>query len=182
MRELQNSFWSANSKFFTQVLFPPKLTCSVQSRRSARNLNPVQKEGVWRKIEVLQFPLISIILLLLPVFVHARPGYFEPWGKDADLIYLPPHPEQVSQPKHSLAVLIAEQFILFRQNILSPVDGPRSHFRPSSSSYMLQSIHKHGFIMGYIMGCDRLMRENGDTWVYRKIETEGKIFKYDPIR
>jgi hypothetical protein len=32
------------------------------------------------------------------------------------------------------------------------------------------------------MGCDRLMRENSDEWVYRKIESEGKIFKYDPIR
>jgi uncharacterized protein len=47
---------------------------------------------------------------------------------------------------------------------------------------MMQSMQKHGFIKGFLMGCDRLMRENSDDWVYRKIETEGKLFKYDPVR
>lgn len=32
------------------------------------------------------------------------------------------------------------------------------------------------------MGCDRLMRENSDDWVYRKVEENGKLFKYDPVR
>jgi len=121
-----------------------------------------------------------LILVITPLLTHAAPGYFEPWGKDADLkVAVPPHTEN---PKHSLAVRVADQIIWFHQNVLSPVDGPRSHFRPSSSSYMMQSMHKHGFVMGFLMGCDRLMRENSDEWVYRKIETEGKIFKYDPIR
>jgi len=123
-----------------------------------------------------------VILFFLPILVHAIPGYFEPWGKDTDLIYTPSPLTEKTPPKHSLAVKVAEQIILFHQHVLSPVDGPRSHFRPSSSSYMMQSMQKHGFIMGFLMGCDRLMRENSDDWVYRKIETEGKIFKYDPIR
>src|SRR5580700_2369963 len=111
-----------------------------------------------------------IILFLLPVLCHALPGYHEPWGKDVDLAYSVPLP---SEPKaeHSLSVLVAEQIIRFHQNVLSPVDGPRSHFRPSSSSYMLQSMQKHGFLMGFLMGCDRLMRENSDPRVYRTIET-----------
>jgi len=120
-------------------------------------------------------------LILFPVLVHAMPGYFEPWGKDSDLKYDSPKTIEAA-PKASVAVRSAEQIILFHQNVLSPVDGPRSHFRPSSSSYMLQSMQKHGFVMGFLMGCDRLMRENSDEWVYRKIESEGKIFKYDPIR
>lgn len=123
-----------------------------------------------------------LILFLSPILVHAIPGYFEPWGKDAGLAYHPSQSIQEVKPKDSIAVRVAEQVILFHQNVLSPVDGPRSHFRPSSSSYMMQSMQKHGFIMGFLMGCDRLMRENGDDWVYRKIESEGKIFKYDPIR
>jgi uncharacterized protein len=120
-----------------------------------------------------------LLLFFLPIFVHALPGYFEPWGKDADLKL-----ETAIAPcqERSIAVRIAEQVILFHQNVLSPVDGPRSHFRPSSSSYMMQSMQKHGFIEGFLMGCDRLMRENSDDWVYRKIEIEGKIFKYDPVR
>jgi putative component of membrane protein insertase Oxa1/YidC/SpoIIIJ protein YidD len=123
-----------------------------------------------------------LILLIVPLLAHATPGYFEPWGKDTDLKVTDPQSVQVEKPKHSIAVHVADQIIWFHQNILSPVDGPRSHFRPSSSSYMMQSMHKHGFLMGFLMGCDRLMRENSDEWVYRKIETEGKIFKYDPIR
>jgi hypothetical protein len=122
-----------------------------------------------------------LILFSLPVLVHALPGFYKPWGKDTDLAYSPVQIEQRAPP-HSLAVRTAEQIIRFHQNVLSPVDGPRSHFRPSSSSYMMQSMQKHGFIEGFLMGCDRLMRENNDEWVYRKIEENGKLFKYDPPR
>jgi uncharacterized protein len=123
-----------------------------------------------------------LVLFLLPVCIHALPGYTEPWGKDADLKFVPIEATPVAPPKHSFAVRIAEQIILFHQNVLSPVDGPRSHFRPSSSSYMMQAMQKHGFFEGFLMGCDRLMRENSDEWVYRTIEENGKLFKHDPVR
>jgi putative component of membrane protein insertase Oxa1/YidC/SpoIIIJ protein YidD len=122
-----------------------------------------------------------LLILLLPALAHAVPGFYEPWGKDEDLRYTVESPPETT-PKRSLAVRTAERIIRFHQNVLSPVDGPRSHFRPSSSSYMMQSMQKHGFVMGFFMGCDRLMRENNDEWVYRKIEEDGKLFKYDPIR
>jgi uncharacterized protein len=123
-----------------------------------------------------------ILLFALPVFVHASPGFYEPWGKDADLKYKPSEVEEATTSARSLAVRTAEHIIRFHQNVLSPVDGPRSHFRPSSSAYMMQSMQKHGFIKGFLMGCDRLMRENSDEWVYRKIEENGKLYKYDPPR
>jgi uncharacterized protein len=122
------------------------------------------------------------LFFLLPVLAHALPGYYEPWGKDADLKYSPVQLTQEARPTRSIAVRVAEQVILFHQNVLSPVDGPRSHFRPSSSSYMMQAMQKHGFVEGFLMGCDRLMRENSDDWVYRKIEENGKLFKHDPVR
>ncbi len=122
-----------------------------------------------------------LFVFLLPLFIHASPGFHAPWGKDADLKYSPPQRIQ-TPPKRSLAVRTAEHIIRFHQNVLSPVDGPRSHFRPSSSSYMMLSMQKHGFIDGFFMGCDRLMRENSDDWVYRKIEENGKLIKYDPPR
>ena len=121
------------------------------------------------------------LFFLLPVFTYATPGFNEPWGKDADIKYSPPQIQQ-DAPRRSLAVRTAEHIIRFHQNVLSPVDGPRSHFRPSSSSYMMLSMQKHGFIEGFFMGCDRLMRENSDDWVYRKIEENGKLIKYDPPR
>lgn len=108
----------------------------------------------------------------------ALPGYHEPWGKDADLAYAKPTPK--SQSQLSLLSLGMEKVIWFHQNIISPVDGPRSHYKPSSSGYMLQAIHKHGFIKGYLMGCDRLLRENNDPWVYRTALIDDKLWKVDP--
>ena len=120
----------------------------------------------------------KLSLFLLPAFLFSIPGYFEPWGKDADLKYAPP----AEQQELSLSFMAQgmEKVIWFHQNIISPVDGPRSHYKPSSSNYMLQAIRKHGFFKGYIMGCDRLLRENSDPWIYRTAIIDNKIWKTDP--
>ncbi len=112
-------------------------------------------------------------------FVYAERGFVEPWGKDAKMVpkksLIPPLPRKKSFP-----VKLAEQIILFHQNILSPVDGPRSHFRPTSSRYMLLAMRRFGFLKGFMMGCDRLLRENKEEWVYRVIRIDGQIYKWDP--
>lgn len=118
-----------------------------------------------------KFALASILV--------AHPGYFEPWGKDADL--KPPSPPSPKE-KVSIATRVADAVIRFHQQVISPVDGPRSHYRPSSSQYMQQAIHNYGFLKGFIMGCDRLLRENDEEWVYRTVQWEGKIYKYDPAQ
>lgn len=122
--------------------------------------------------------VFKIFLLLCPILLFSIPGYHEPWGKDADLHYRTP--EQTKQTSLSILGEGMENLIWFHQNIISPVDGPRSHFKPSSSNYMMQAIRKHGFFKGYIMGCDRLLRENEDAWVYRTALIDGKIWKTDP--
>ena len=76
----------------------------------------------------------------------------------------------------------AEVMISFHQKVISPADGPRSHFIPSSSQYALNAMRKYGFFQGFCMGCDRLMRENEDPWVYRvTLDGEGHTIKYDPV-
>jgi uncharacterized protein len=115
------------------------------------------------------------------ILLASLPGYYEPWGKDADLCR--PRTIQERTENHpSLAAQGMEKMIWFHQNIISPADGPRSHFKPSSSGYMLQAIQKHGFIKGYIMGCDRLLRENSDPWIYKTALVDDKIWKIDPPR
>ena len=121
---------------------------------------------------------LPLFFCLLTLSLFARPGYFEPWGKECDL-RPPPSIEEVPE-KPTLGMRIADAVIWFHQEIISPVDGPRSHFRPSSSQYMKQAIHRYGFIKGFLMGCDRLLRENNDECVYRTIEWNGQIMKYDP--
>jgi hypothetical protein len=67
--------------------------------------------------------------------------------------------------------------------VISPADGPRSHFIPSSSQYTLDAMRKYGFFNGFILGCDRLMRENKEEWVYRTTKDgAGKGIKFDPVR
>lgn len=110
--------------------------------------------------------------------LYGKIGYEEPWGKDADL-HIPS--QEVLQSNASPFVYLAKKAILFHQNVLSPVDGPRSHFRPSSSEYMLQAMQKHGFIYGFCLGCDRLLRENSAAWVYQTVEENGALYKYNPV-
>lgn len=119
----------------------------------------------------------KFFLLFVPLFLLAKPLYQEPWGKDSGL--KPPALVQET-PVRTLGMVVADAIIDFHQNVISPVDGPRSHFRPSSSQYMRQAIHRYGFLKGFLMGCDRLLRENSEEWVYRTVEYEGKLYKYDP--
>ncbi len=107
-------------------------------------------------------------------------GYVEPWGKDQELIVRSPMMPPPAPPTRTLLAQALEQAILFHQNIISPVDGPRSHFRPTSSRYMLLAVRRHGLIKGIVMGCDRLLRENKDPWVYRTKTIDDQIYKWDP--
>ena len=111
--------------------------------------------------------------------VFADVGYHPPWGKDAELMKKTTLSTGLVKRYDPLSVS-AEQIILFHQNILSPVDGPRSHFRPTSSRYMLLAIGRHGFFKGTLKGFDRLLRENNDPWVYRTVVINNKKYKWDP--
>ncbi len=120
-----------------------------------------------------------ILLFLIPISIFAKYGYVEPWGKDSKLKYK----SKTDAPKtHSPLVKIADKIILFHQKVLSPADGPRSNFRPTSSRYMQLAIQRYGFFKGYVMGCDRLLRENKDKWIYQTISIDGTEYKFDPAR
>lgn len=112
-------------------------------------------------------------------FAHAAAGYFEPWGRDKNLSI---EEKTLSTPPKRRNPLsqAAERVILFHQNVLSPADGPRSHFRPTSARYMFLAMRRYGVLKGYLKGCDRLMRENKDPWVYRTISIDHKRYKFDP--
>lgn len=107
----------------------------------------------------------------------------EPWGTDADLFFKKKSPCICCEAPSFLASL-GEKAIRFHQEVISPADGPRSHFLPSSSQYTLEAMQKYGFFQGFIMGCDRLMRENNEEWVYKKVwDPSGRhLLKYDPVK
>lgn len=117
-----------------------------------------------------------ILFLFFFVSVHA-----DPWGKDADLV----HKKRCSStttPSSPFLTALALDAIRFHQEVISPADGPRSHFVPSSSQYTFDAMKKYGFFQGYAMGCDRLMRENDDPWVYKTVKTgTGCSMKWNPV-
>jgi len=46
----------------------------------------------------------------------------------------------------------------FYKTVVSATDGDRCGMSPSCSSYAAQAFKKHGFFMGWMMSCDRLIR------------------------
>ncbi|MDN3505500.1 MAG: membrane protein insertion efficiency factor YidD [Rhabdochlamydiaceae bacterium] len=124
----------------------------------------------------------SLLITLFSLAAHvqaASVGYHTPWGKGSRLAKN--EKQQTSKKPLTVPERVAKTVILFHQKVLSPTDGPRSHYRPSSSEYMKQAIERHGFMMGYLMGCDRLLRENKDRWVYKSTLYCDAEYKYDPI-
>ncbi|NGX58477.1 MAG: putative membrane protein insertion efficiency factor [Chlamydiae bacterium] len=117
--------------------------------------------------------------ILILTLLWSASLFSDPWGKDADLL----SPKSgCTARKNNLIVKFAEVMIKFHQNNISKTDGPRSHFVPSSSQYTLESIQKYGFFYGFLLGCDRLMRENDDPWIYPTTQGKYNELKYDPVR
>lgn len=117
------------------------------------------------------------------ILAYKSSTFADPWGKDADMAANIACGATIKKCHTPLFGTFAETMIRFHQDIISPADGPRSSFIPSSSQYALDAMRKYGFFQGVAMGCDRLMRENKDPWVYRlTLDGAGNIIKYDPVR
>jgi uncharacterized protein len=121
------------------------------------------------------------VLLMGTVSAGAAVGYVEPWGRDADLAKGRGEAKLLAPQQLSPLGRCADLLILFHQRVLTKADGPRSHFRPTSSRYMQLAIYRYGFLKGFMMGCDRLMRENGESWVYRTRLIDGTCYQWDPV-
>lgn len=180
------AFASLRQFFFPNPLFNFIHSFSLKYNKQPNNLLDAkaqrrkEEQGAWGFFPN-SFKLISVLyflILLLPSYaLYAGPYYEAPWGKDETLV----HRKECSLPPQESS--IAVKLIEFHQEVISPADGPRSHFMPSSSQYTKEAIIRFGFLKGYIMGCDRLIRENSDPWVYKTgVSSEGYLMKIDPVR
>ena len=114
-------------------------------------------------------------IFLLCIFCCGISCAEEPFGKDASLvkwkervrIYDGTHPGFI--------------FIRFHQQYSTHIDAPRSHFIPSSSEYMRQAMSFYGAGVGFLYGCERLLRENGEEWLYPQIRTSDGLVKSNPV-
>lgn len=129
--------------------------------------------------------IFFVLIMSLRVFpieglmYHESP--IEPWGADWEL----------SRKRHATSAVVhpptpVQNFcvscIHFFQDHISPIDGPRSSFYPTSSQYTLEAIQKYGACKGIALGCDRLLRENREAWVYPTGHFYGIERKLDPVR
>lgn len=70
----------------------------------------------------------------------------------------------------------------FYQTFISGIDGHRCPMTPSCSSYAVTAFKKYGFIRGWIMTCDRLLRCGRDeTRLSPPVIIEGRQYIYDPV-
>jgi len=116
---------------------------------------------------------ISIIVLLLVItgalFIPSTllgADSFMPWhfdknrAGDAGEI---PLPEKNHECNDMLLGSLEKYF-----HEVSRVDGDRCPMEPTCSAYAIQAIRTHGFIIGYMMACDRIMRCGGNDTVWAR--------------
>lgn len=69
----------------------------------------------------------------------------------------------------------------FYSKYISPVDGDRCSMYPTCSRYSAEAVKKHGLLMGWIMTCDRLIRDGGDPKKSNPVLIDHKVRSYDPV-
>lgn len=72
--------------------------------------------------------------------------------------------------------------IKFYQAQISGIDGNRCSMYPHCSQYCAQAIRKHGFGLGWIMACDRLLRCGRDeVRLSPHVRVNGRKLIFDPV-
>ena len=64
---------------------------------------------------------------------------------------------------------------------IGAVDGDRCRMTPTCSSYSLQAIEKHGFMMGFLLTVDRLLHEMDEMELAPVVLVQGEARFLDPV-
>lgn len=72
--------------------------------------------------------------------------------------------------------------VRFFREYISPIDGDRCPMHPTCSAYAVESLRKHGPVLGWIMTCDRLLRCGGDEIARSPlVRINDKYYCDDPV-
>jgi hypothetical protein len=93
------------------------------------------------------------LLFLVCGFTSGVSGepFREPWGED--------RAEKTSYKQASSEFNPLRSLVMVHRNYISPIDGKTCPMYPSCSKYSLLCFEKHGFFVGWVMTCDRLLHE-----------------------
>lgn len=129
---------------------------------------------------------IFVILLMISTGCSAGTAYsasngngsFAPWdfdrGKGAS-------PHAVHHEEASPAACFLKKSIRFFITYISPIDGDRCPMYPTCSSYGMQAVERHGFIVGSIMTADRLIHESDEMTCAPMVEVVGSVRHLDTL-
>ena len=116
----------------------------------------------------------ALVLVFLGVANVASAAPFNgPWGQER-------HQQDYCTKGHAAPSLFRFLVEAYQENI-SPIDGKHCPMYPSCSEYSIQSIKKHGSVVGWIMTVDRLFRCGRDELrLSPQVMVNGERRWYDP--
>jgi len=114
--------------------------------------------------------ILSIVVICSFLFPAALPPVF---GEETAV-----GPESLEVDTGPVAVALD----FFRKTI-SRADGRRCMMYPSCSHYSSQAFNKHGFIKGWVMTSDRLLRCGRDEkHIAEQIIINNQVYVFDPLQ
>lgn len=126
---------------------------------------------------------ISILFLSLPCALRADtwypPGYTNPPRETIVLGTQDVHTHQAHGFNNDFNPLI--QGVRFFQKFISPVDSPRCPMYPTCSAYALQSLRRHGAVVGTFLTVDRLLHETSPEEQNTTLDRFERTRYYDPL-
>jgi putative component of membrane protein insertase Oxa1/YidC/SpoIIIJ protein YidD len=125
------------------------------------------------KLSYFIFLALLSIFFSLEALVHAS-DFKEPWHKNNSPKILP---KKIYKNINPLRTLVEAY-----SGYISRIDGKNCPMYPSCSKYSVQCFKKHGFLIGWMMTCDRLFRCGRDELrLSPQIMINGKLKSYDPL-
>jgi len=119
-------------------------------------------------------PLMALLffICLFPSSVYGDP-FMGPWEDNSS--------DETSCKRVSSDFNPLSSLVKAYRNYISPIDGKTCPMYPSCSKYSILCFEKHGFLMGWVMTCDRLIHEADEMWMAPAIYVDGVERYYDPI-
>lgn len=77
---------------------------------------------------------------------------------------------------------LSHNLINFYKKHITIAGAPTCSFYPTCSQYSKQAFKEYGPIKGWVMTTDRIMRCNKEDWKYLKVDINGDIKHYDPLK
>jgi uncharacterized protein len=120
----------------------------------------------------------------LLILALAAPG-FAPAAASRELPGSPwrarPSPRLSAVAETRPEIVTINAALRFFQRVVSPVDGPRCNLVPTCSEFSRQAVRRYGLLVGVMLTCGRLLRDNNSAaGFYRRVRIGDRIVLYDP--